>query len=497
MKTQFYKKQVFKSFIFLCILGIFTLFTVGCVDDLISSPPEDNMEQALGNGLYEKHTAFYERTSKGPEKYLMQTMVGKKDQNGRFTGDITIESENYRLARWNSIEKCFFKDGVRHGKSTTTTTHLNTDGSKGSTYIETYCYDMGKRVECNKSGILSIQKSSSFQLLNYNYPWALLFFSTKTDVGGNWIAPELEAFMNTFDKKLISRKISVEKFDEIYASVFDSLVDIESNKPVGIMNTNFLIYQGKVILKNNKLRLAQIDRILNSGNSVFNVIKSKYPDYLQWIKTQNISEPDFSAFCQNLDIKMNGFGVYDLKSPFLSDTVDARLSRAMEEIQEEKSASLKSLYLFKKVFTKNTISFNAISDFQQYLMSSPKDVANVIVNGGLSEVFEKADYVRKSIKEAYYQIPVGNQNIPFEPEWNIYPNPVATLLQVRLVLQASSQFNLSVFSMDGKEVFSSKLSNLKLGINTFSFDLSALVSGTYICKISHNELIFSKKFVKE
>lgn len=82
-----------------------------------------------------------------------------------------------------------------------------------------------------------------------------------------------------------------------------------------------------------------------------------------------------------------------------------------------------------------------------------------------------------------------------EADLNIYPNPVRNQLNLQFKAQQSTQAtDISIFSIDGKLVYSNKLQHnidSELHVNT-----STWLQGIYILRVNNNNELISRKIIK-
>jgi Leucine-rich repeat (LRR) protein len=90
----------------------------------------------------------------------------------------------------------------------------------------------------------------------------------------------------------------------------------------------------------------------------------------------------------------------------------------------------------------------------------------------------------------------GTMVIDLCEEIDVYPNPVQDVLKIR-INQDMQNVNMSLFNMQGKQIYNQSYKNLFLG-NVGQIDLSAFKRGMYILIIkADNELFKTMKIIKE
>ncbi len=81
--------------------------------------------------------------------------------------------------------------------------------------------------------------------------------------------------------------------------------------------------------------------------------------------------------------------------------------------------------------------------------------------------------------------------------YNFYPNPVESQLTIEYYLENSTSVNVSLFSMDGKQLKNITVGKKEKGLHTEYMDFSTLAKGTYILRIEANNQAVSEKIIKK
>ena len=79
----------------------------------------------------------------------------------------------------------------------------------------------------------------------------------------------------------------------------------------------------------------------------------------------------------------------------------------------------------------------------------------------------------------------------------VYPNPVASILNIDFILSKDDDISISVFNVEGQLINKIAYPNKEVGNNLFKYDVSSLKSGIYFLKFSGNVHSGIIKFVKE
>lgn len=125
-------------------------------------------------------------------------------------------------------------------------------------------------------------------------------------------------------------------------------------------------------------------------------------------------------------------------------------------------------------------------------------------------IFNDGNYSNSVLRIAYYgrgvwETPLYNpinglEEIANDDTYllNVFPNPGEKLVNVSFTLAQTSNVGLEVYDMLGKVVNADfKIQQLNPGEYTFPIDISSLVKGTYLCKLTVDGVVKSKLLVKE
>ncbi len=81
-------------------------------------------------------------------------------------------------------------------------------------------------------------------------------------------------------------------------------------------------------------------------------------------------------------------------------------------------------------------------------------------------------------------------------EIKLYPNPATTTLNLSLFLLSKKELRFEIIDIKGRKIISIN-DSFNIGLTVKPIDISQLSAGTYIIKISGNEISYSEKFVKK
>ncbi len=347
----------------------------------------------LGNGVY-KETNYYE----GDEEII----TGRRDNKGRWQGPVTIHWVRDKSFTDNSVEEVNMVNGRRDGESKTTYLYWNPDHN---VYI--HKYSMGNMIDKTYKKEVSLSSKadiSAFQILRNKYPW---FLYSLISLGFDSVY--VKSYMDTFETKLSAYTFDIAEFDEYYGDVVDELEETPYDSII-TLNSQLTMFQGLDAMKNSEFRLAIIDRYLSSASSTYNIISTTYPGYLLTMNTKEVNNEDFRVFCQDMDSRMNSYGVLDKQDPFYIDSVDARMFRAILAISNAgKSSSLlaepslSSMLSNYKNHDINDIYDEVIQILKPSLSkSTPKEVSTIVVSDMLSQYYIPSEIIYMAVKEAYY-----------------------------------------------------------------------------------------------
>ena len=85
--------------------------------------------------------------------------------------------------------------------------------------------------------------------------------------------------------------------------------------------------------------------------------------------------------------------------------------------------------------------------------------------------------------------------VPTQFTLNTYPNPFNPTTKIEFSISKSGRYTIKVYNSLGQEVVKLVDHELAAGIHSVTFDASGLASGIYICKLSGENIMLSKKIV--
>jgi len=380
MKKVKSRHSFWQSALSVCILGVFAYIAMATFGGI------SQQEYQLPDGRWEISKHYSDGNT--------ETTTGNVDGDGRWDGPVKVEYENdnYMLTHTEEVN---MKEGNRHGTSKVT---------YPNGYVAYYCYQHGERVakeNCEKSASIETEDLSAYQIFSYKFPW----FVFKLDAIG-YDTNYVEAYMDTIETLLYAIEFTEEDYAETYEDVIEVLEDTRFDSIIQ-RNAELLLYNGLELILNHEFRLATLHSYRDRDSNTYNVVKTIYPNYLLKLSLFEISEADFEGFCVKYDSVMSGYEPIALDDPFLLDSLDERMYRAINTIssEDENSAivvqSLKSAVLsggFKNILSLKQDYFSQIMN--QAFNNPPKDVAEVIIFTFL-EKFILGDLFSNAVNEAY------------------------------------------------------------------------------------------------
>lgn len=385
MNTKKFGKSFCQNLLSVFVLGVFILLALGS---------EDNPRRTIVLANEDFETSVYYPNGN------TTIYTGAQDEYGRWHGEIKIEYRKEGMAPM--IEIVQMEQGSRFGEATI----YHGDGK-----IEYKCYEYGWNVSCQKSANITVEYTSAFQILENKYPWYLFALNASGYSNSN-----IQAYQDKIEDLLTQNDFVESEFDSYYDDALDNLNDNLSDS-ITYVNSLISINLGLDLLKNSEFRMAVIDGYRAGETGTFSSIKTKYPNYLLSITDTELTESAIEGFCQVFDSIVTSYGALDLQDPFLLDSLDDRMYRAMEKITTEDKSAAIALLPLKSAIQKDTGNDfrnlkNKLSSALAKLLFNPDDkmVAAVIMSGMLLQISE-ADMIRQSVKEAW----LNKKSIPRVP----------------------------------------------------------------------------------
>jgi len=380
MKKLVYKKSFWNSLLSVIVLAVFAYIAMATFGGI------SQQKYKLPDGRWEISKHYSDGNT--------ETTTGNVDSEGRWDGPVKIEYEddNYMLTHTEEVNMV---EGKRHGISKVI---------YPSGYVATYCYQHGERVDdanCEKSAIIETEDFSAYGILSYEVPW-FVFKLSALGYDTNYV----EAYMDTIETLLYATEFYPEDFEEYYSDVIDELEETAYDS-ILVLNAELSIYNGLDLILNHEFRLATLNSYRDNDSNTYNVVKTIYPNYLLTLNEAEVTDDDFKGFCAEYDKIMSGYDPMALDDPFLVDSLDERMYRAIDSIYSGDAGSavvakaLKSAVLSDEFRTLQTFKEDFFSQIRnQPLDKTPKDVAEIVLLSIL-EKFIYGDLIKNAVTEAY------------------------------------------------------------------------------------------------
>jgi len=345
--------------------------------------------KVLENGDYE--TTVY--LSK--DDYIVKT--GPKDYYGRWHGPVIIRQvENNGLTNVYTTEEVNMVRGHKHGMAKITR------GVTGSFGKESFiCYNMGQVVDCEKSAVVSAENPSAFEVLTENFPAHVLALNTY-----GFDSSYIKSFIDTVETVLLKYEFEAYEFDVYYEEALD---EIDETPYDSVISLNFAITLLKTLeeMKNGDFRLAVIDGYSEGDFNTFESIQSGYFNYLTALNDSGITNNDFEVFCNKFDSLMTSYGELNSTDPFFTDSLDARMYRAMDYFSSGETGSGNSLIALKSAgFVKKELNWKNLKTISGMVLkslfaeTSPQMISETILLSMIDN-YLSSDLIRQAVREAY------------------------------------------------------------------------------------------------
>lgn len=325
---------------------------------------------------------------------------GQVNKHGSWYGYVTEEYYSLRTGKLYSDYKFHSYNGKKCGW--VTRSYYNSSGQ--TTYNNRVYYINGRRnywqsrYSQSKS---ALSGESAYDLFSGYYPEDVLILSL---VGYDSIYQE--KFLDSLELVLNSMTFEAEDFDDYYK---DALEALETSPYDSIISDNEALsfLNGFELIKNHPFRLGVVDRFLEERESSIDVMQTRYPGFITDLEEAEISEYDFLEFCRQFDSCMFSYGALDLQDPFLLDSIDSRIFRAIMSLYEkggdDSKAALKSLSIptMAAQMGFGDLLSEVKSEMKVRIVSTDTpEVAEVILYT-IFMSFLEGDLIKQSVREAY------------------------------------------------------------------------------------------------
>lgn len=377
MKKKLTKNVYLQSVISLCILVVFAYMA-------LSYGGSSQQKSRLPDGRWEIAKYFSNGRS--------EVTTGNVDANGLWEGMVTVKFENEHNELTSTLE-VKMEAGLKQG----TGKIIRPNGS-----VEYWCYEDDEPIhegKCEKSAQIEIIDNTAYELFAYNEPWYKVGLIT---FGFN--ETYIESYLDTLEQLLYENELSEEDFDDYYEDVIGVLEETPYDSIIQI-NNEAIIHNGLNLILRNEFRLATFDSYLRGDSSTYNVVKTKYPNYIQLLSLFEVTDSDFEKFCHVYDSIMGTYSYVALTDTFIIDTLDYRMYRALDFI----GSSDDSNSLTKSLLKNSIVNFAAEPDhvyknllfiLNEVKENPPSDVSTVVFTTFLIKFIE-GDVIKNSVFEAF------------------------------------------------------------------------------------------------
>ncbi|MCK5789143.1 MAG: hypothetical protein KAH32_09095, partial [Chlamydiia bacterium] len=423
-----------------------------------------------GTTTHDEKTDLYTNVkdfTNSDESVITITTVGKRGSWGTWEGNVKINKVNYD-ENIETTEEVFMLDGKRHGVSTTT----KSDGSK-----EYARYNMGKRVGDKKKETNEILEYSAYQHLEYNSPWHL---NTLNIFG--FTDQYIEAYLDTIETVMSTYVFEESEFEDYYSDVLD---EIRETHYEGLINTCQYFTFGRTLdlMKLAEFRLVTLDHYWSDNVGTYDIIKSKYPGYLQMLNAEGANNKDVEGFCTEYDKLLESYGSLDRNDPFFSDSTYVRMLRALETISEMDESFAASVALKNVDIT--SLGKNGLKDYsfvspnliREILDASPKDVSSLVYVSMLVHYLD-AEVMMQSTRNSY----VAANGIVVLPtvSTELYENNSSTTINGYVLEDGGADVSSRgiAWATTYNPTIDNDSKDIGAGIGDFSFEITGLTEGT-------------------
>lgn len=386
MKKKLLKKEWLFGMLSALILGVFVVMAI--------SSGEYSTTEHLGGGVYK---TTYDNFSDDVKIYK----TGKRNEYGQWNGLIKSEYEKKGIIEndgeetfgvvFSSVEEVNYVDGHKHGKSV----YSNSDGK-----VRHSCYNMGRRVDCEKSAKGVSVANTAFQVLQSEYPW---YQNLLNDFGFD--DAMLETFFETFEAELAENNFDIDEFDDYYLYP-EKQMEESSDSMIMQVNAWQTTLLGFDLLKDNEFRKTVIDRFRTGNIKTSEIIEKTYPGYQQTIINEGATVSEFNLFCDVFDTNLDSLPTLKQDNPLCVDTLELNMFTVLYKIyntsysESKAGMAMKSADLLIKNMSYSQL-LNAMNQMvgQSKKNTNPNDIASLVLGSMFAE--DDADIIKLCMKKAY------------------------------------------------------------------------------------------------
>jgi hypothetical protein len=400
MKFQMKFSTLFNSVASLLVLGGFIWLAAGSVE---TKPYEDNPYQAdvrvLPDGRFEE-TNTHKWARESPDRYsTIDVTTGNKDKQGFWDGYVEkqlygkLESRPDRTLL--QVESGPYVDGKMHGNFT-----LKKSSMGGGFKISYPIYEMGKYKGEWKTKDINTSPGSAFEVIlsKYSSYLELLTISAFTSEEVQTYADSLEAILGRMD-------FTAAEFSDNYSSAKSGLNNYPLFDTISDAITEILIPEWRYRIKGNELRLAVLQRNRNGSGTTYASVESMHPGYLAYMNANQVTNPDFDAFCQEFDSIMDSHGPLNPADTFFVDSVDVRMYWTMNEMYRKTPSAGLAIALKSGLKSLNVEEIRMIAERVFKQLKSSENSMGKVIDAYLLDLlleYDEADFMKAAVKEACF-----------------------------------------------------------------------------------------------
>lgn len=360
MKTHWTRKALIPSMLSLLVIGAF--ITTG----VMSLEMKYQHVEYKGGGVYEAFNDVSET-----ERTTYTGTIDKKDRWHGYTTIVSYDSDPFKVHMNDrgvrkTTEEVRMIHGKREGQSRVT--YEYDDGT--SETIVKCCYVEGVLKYKPSATKGAGEKVSSFQLLQETYPWYLTQL-----MAFNYDSAYVESYLNKIDSIVNTQFYGDTLFIDLYSETLNQLEETPYDSIVELQST--LTFQlGIEEMKSHEYRQAVVDRFWAGEGSSYEIVKTVYEPFLQYLNASDVTDQEFELFCHVVDSTMDSYEPLDPQDPFFTDSIDSYLYMAMSEIMETEEDTASASSSLKKGTVPLKQWIRSSQSFEDILSSAMKSVAD-------------------------------------------------------------------------------------------------------------------------
>lgn len=408
--------------------------------------------------------------------------IDKKDRWHGYTTIVHYDSDPFKLgpdyrAVRKTTEYVQMVHGKRHGKSTTIYEY-----DDGTSETRVSCCYVNGAWKYDPAAVKSTSATvSSFQLLQETYPWYLTQL-----LAFNFDSTYVESYLNKIDSIVSTQSYGDTLFIDLYSEALNQLEETPYDSIVELQST--LTFQlGIEEMKSHEYRQAVVDRFWAGEGSSYEIVKTVYQPYLQYLNASDVTDQEFELFCHVVDSTMDSYAPLDSQDPFFTDSIDSYLYSAISEIMETEedsvsaSSSLKKSIVPPEQWIRNSQSFGDIlaSTMEAVTDERTAEVAEIVVLSMYVKILD-GEIIMKVAEQAWMK----NQSVATLPTvtTELEENTSATSVTLRGYITDDGGAEITANGIVWATYYNPSLNDNKVdatpGSEDFTITLEGLTEGT-------------------